>query len=327
MMPILSLSQATMSCSKSIHIHCNTLRMSFCLSTRTTLESCLTDSIVFRSMISMANSNAQRDPIILTDERLENSQVVKKVLDNIYNLDIGEQKTDRDMFLLRYVIDFAKKWEMETVLKMIQKEMWRRIDSKSETPDSFYHFLIALALGDHKLAATYFASPTTQTSIQSAKPAVAPSTNPVPDSEDEDESDDSSEEEDESESDSNDSSEDESEPSGASGMAQKMEIAASATSTDIPWLPPYLSDDLSDNLLTSSLQGKRYAFDLNCMPYREFLLLSPTVVWIILQVQGPVGRNWSRQKQIECMDDLLNKACKSSSHVIFRSRAEYRSSS
>jgi hypothetical protein len=274
-------------------------------------------------MISMANSNAQRDPIVLTDDRLENSQVIEKVLDIIYNLDIGEQKTDRDMFLLRYVIDFAKKWEMETVLKMIQKEMWRRIDSKSETPDSFYHFLIALALGDHKLAATYFASPTTQTSIQSSQKAVAPST----DSDSEDESDDSSGEEDESESDSSDSSEDESEPGGASGMAQKMEITASATSTDIPWSPPYLSDDLSDNLLSSSLQGKRYAFDLNCMPYRVFLLLSPTVVWIILQVQGPVGRNWSRQKQIECMDDLLNKACKSSSHVIFRSRAEYRSSS
>ena len=124
----------------------------------------------------MASSTAQRNPITLTDERLENSLVIKKILDIIYNLDIGKLKKDQDMFVLRYVIDFAKKWEMEIVIKTIEKEMWRRVDSRSEKPHLFRHFLIALALGDHKLAASYYKLSITMTSNRRSSSTVAPST-------------------------------------------------------------------------------------------------------------------------------------------------------
>jgi len=44
---------------------------------------------VFRSMISMATTASQRDPIVLTDPNVEHSLVVKEVLDIIYNLEVN----------------------------------------------------------------------------------------------------------------------------------------------------------------------------------------------------------------------------------------------
>lgn len=272
--------------------------------------------LVFRSMITMASSTAQRDPITLTDDRLENSKVVKRVLDIVYNLDIGKQKTDQDMYLLRYVIDFAKKWEMEIVIKTIQREMWRRIDSKSGNPDLFRHFLIALALGDTKLATSCYKSSKIESSIPSSVRFVEPSTeddsesDPELESDSDSDSDDSSEEENDSEEGSSSDSDEGSDSDGAPRLGQNSVTAGS--STNVPYPPLYVSDDISDSLLHRSFNTHEPGFNLNNMGYKQFLLLPPTVAWIILRAQRAQGRGgpyWNSRDQAAYMEALLNKAC------------------
>jgi len=85
-------------------------------------------------------------------------------------------------------------------------------------------------------------------------------------------------------------------------MMLNMELPQSGSSAKILCPPPYLSDDLSGNLLNSSWSVS--ALDFDCMSYEHFLLLPPTVVWIIFQVQA---RSYGRRDQVECLEYLLNK--------------------
>lgn len=89
-------------------------------------------------------------------------------------------------------------------------------------------------------------------------------------------------------------------------MMLNMELPQSGSSAKILCPPPYLSDDLSGNLLNSSWSVS--ALDFDCMSYEHFLLLPPTVVWIILQVQG---NPFDKRDQVASLENLLNQACES----------------
>jgi hypothetical protein len=47
---------------------------------------------------------------------------------------------------------------MERVIEMIRKELSTVLNSKIDEPNLFDQFLLALSLGDHNLAAEYFAA-------------------------------------------------------------------------------------------------------------------------------------------------------------------------
>jgi len=62
-------------------------------------------------MISMAMSSTQKDPIVLTDQWVECSQVVKTALDMIYTSKLNEIGQENYNIYL-YVVDFAQKWDI-----------------------------------------------------------------------------------------------------------------------------------------------------------------------------------------------------------------------
>jgi len=60
--------------------------------------------------------------------------------------------------LIRYVIQFAKDWEIGLIPKVIRKQLKKDIESESDTSSLYNQFLVALDLGDNELAAQYYAS-------------------------------------------------------------------------------------------------------------------------------------------------------------------------
>lgn len=123
--------------------------------------------------------------------------------------------------------------------------------------------------------------------------------------EDEDEEEDGSEDEDEDDNWTSGSG-DESEFGQEPGLVLNKEPRQSGSSAKIPCPPPYLSDDLSGNLLGQYWSVSAFKFDR--MSYEHFLLLPPTVVWIILQVQG---NPFDKRDQVASLENLLNQACES----------------
>jgi len=109
-------------------------------------------------MIALATSPYQRNPIHLTDTCFETGEIVEIALNIIYTLDFNYESSDCGLDDFQSLIDFAKKWEISMIDKIIQKEMWRDVNSKSGPAWPFDNFLIALKLGNHELAATYYAT-------------------------------------------------------------------------------------------------------------------------------------------------------------------------
>ena len=98
----------------------------------------------------MAQSTCQRGPILFTDQWLECSRVVKRVLDVIYTLEVGEIHGDHTNTLL-FVLDFAKKWDIAMINNLIVKEL--RMWSRSPRHPAFAMFLLSIKLGHHGLTA------------------------------------------------------------------------------------------------------------------------------------------------------------------------------
>jgi hypothetical protein len=113
------------------------------------------NSPVFRSMIALAKSSSQRDPIHLTDTTFEREEIIERALDMIYTLDFDYDSDDHDLELVLCVIEFAKKWEISLITDIIRKDLERVINSKDGPIYHFDSFLIALKLDNHKLAASY----------------------------------------------------------------------------------------------------------------------------------------------------------------------------
>lgn len=70
----------------------------------------------------MAQNPSQRSPIVLTDQWVECSRVVKRVLDIIYTLDVGDLDESNTNTLL-YALDFAKKWDIFLISELMIKDI------------------------------------------------------------------------------------------------------------------------------------------------------------------------------------------------------------
>jgi hypothetical protein len=103
----------------------------------------LHDSSVFRSVLSVAQSPTQRDPIILADPWIEQSWVLESLLDVVYDL---EFTCLDDYYRARGVIDLAEKWSFDHVIVLIKHHFHHAKDE----PLSAGRFNLALALKDEE---------------------------------------------------------------------------------------------------------------------------------------------------------------------------------
>lgn len=120
----------------------------------------LTGSPVFRDMISMAQFANQQNTIIFTDQWMECSRVVERVLDIVYTLEVGELD-GHDTNTLLYVSDFAQKWDISMISNLMVKEirMWIKV---SYCP-AFDLLQLALKLGRNELSAEVMSAGSKQT--------------------------------------------------------------------------------------------------------------------------------------------------------------------
>jgi hypothetical protein len=243
-------------------------------------------SPIFRSMISMATTTAQRDPIIFTDTDVEHSLVVKETLDIIYNLEVDPYDMYYYSNLYLYVIDFARKWEMSMITDFMGKEMLRCIEGGKEPQRSFYYLQLALRLGDNCLAA--------KCCDKMKHGAWQPR---QPEHTQQDQSDDEEYSADEWEFDEED------------GLPKHY-------SSDNP------AHKLTRNNRIAATSGGDH-LDLGAMPYSNFLTLPPTVVWIILhaKTKHKLGQG-SMEKNVK---QLLDLACESFVHDNWWTAADHRS--
>lgn len=110
---------------------------------------------------AFVNSSKETLPnrVCLTNSRTENSQVLKVALDIIYTHSISSKLIQEESNTVRYVIEFAKEWEIPMIIDVIRKRLRTDIESGSDTSTLFNQFLVALDCGDNELAARYYASP------------------------------------------------------------------------------------------------------------------------------------------------------------------------
>jgi len=99
-------------------------------------------------MLSLPNSAAQRDPIFLTDEKIETYLVLKYLLNIVYKM---------DMSVIEYinvygVIGLAEKWDFEHVLELIRRE----ISNFDRQPGKYFHyFSLSSRLQEPRIAASW----------------------------------------------------------------------------------------------------------------------------------------------------------------------------
>ena len=106
--------------------------------------------VVFRSMISLANTPTQRDPITFTDKEVESGIVIRLFLDYIYTgqiKGIGHQDETNTILVL---IEFAKKWECPTIFDTIEQKI--RLNIGKVEYGQFEHFLMAVYMKNYELA-------------------------------------------------------------------------------------------------------------------------------------------------------------------------------
>jgi hypothetical protein len=231
-------------------------------------------SPVFRSMIALANTSNQRDPIYLTDPAVEHSEVIEEALDIIYTLNFSNALVGDDPSLVNYVVDFARKWEILMVIDIIRKEMaWdpRGILSSNA---HFESFLLAIRMKDNELAAKRYVNSGHNVWL--------------------DETDDYK---------SNYERSREVNCDGSVGKGKR--------GTDRDLTEHYLSDIpasglLGDDQLLRS-PGDGGVFDLGHIPYVDFLCIPPTVLWIIARAQRS---NKNRYEVGQDIHRLLDLACR-----------------
>lgn len=110
---------------------------------------------VFKNMVDIAKSDIQRDPITLTDPRMEVSVVVEATLDILYNHEIVSFGNDMEYCC---VVDFARKWDMASVLKTISIQLRLHSISPENGNRPLRLLRIAIALGETEPIATIIRS-------------------------------------------------------------------------------------------------------------------------------------------------------------------------
>lgn len=107
---------------------------------------------VLVSMFSLAQNDAQRDSIILTDSVIEHSAVVRYLLDIIHDLEV-DTFADADTCL--HAIDLADKWDMPDFRKVILQTLRGIFYENTEIGgDYFINFVVAIRLQEYKLASS-----------------------------------------------------------------------------------------------------------------------------------------------------------------------------
>lgn len=99
---------------------------------------------VFKNMVGIAQTGSQRGPLELTDEFVEHSQVVEATLDILYNSEIASFKDDK---LYHHVIEFARKYDMSTILKTISSQL-RAHATSSDKGNTLRLLRVAIDLGE-----------------------------------------------------------------------------------------------------------------------------------------------------------------------------------
>lgn len=102
-------------------------------------------------MIAMATTNNQRDPITFTDIQVEVGVVVRLFLDAIYTRAIEGVGLSEYTNSTIHLIDFARKWECQEILDMIERDIRFNI-SADDRRDLFDQFLLAIKMEKYELA-------------------------------------------------------------------------------------------------------------------------------------------------------------------------------
>jgi hypothetical protein len=100
-------------------------------------------------MIDMAQSPNQSNPINLSDPHVEHGIVVKAALDIIYDRELDTSNIDKLRKVYIHVIEFARKWDIPSILRTIKTAI--RASSHPKDSHSFSLFTLAVELGDHDL--------------------------------------------------------------------------------------------------------------------------------------------------------------------------------
>jgi hypothetical protein len=219
-------------------------------------------------MIALASSHSQRDPIHLSDAILENSKIIEKALDIIYTYRYDVDLIKSEVNLIKFVIDFAKKWEITMITDIISRGLSSEIkhDLDDGNGQHFEQFLVALHLGDNKLAARAFR-------VASYHERWA--------SENEEQM-----------------------------LARKADEMRESETIGTHYLSDVEARGLSGNDLSLACRDGGL-FNFGAMPYKEFLKIRPTMIWIILRSEI-LKLERGNDSDEEIVLELLDKACKCS---------------
>jgi hypothetical protein len=98
-------------------------------------------------MLSMPNFAVRRDPIYLTDEKLEHSDVVETLLDIMYTL----KTANIDTSVMFAVLDLAEKWDFDHVRHTIRRDL----SYHGSNEYMFHHFQLSTQFKDPSLIASF----------------------------------------------------------------------------------------------------------------------------------------------------------------------------
>jgi hypothetical protein len=111
---------------------------------------------VFRSMISMATSTTQQNPVTFTDDKFEVGIVIRLFLDAVYTGVVDDFANTDNVNSTMYVIDFARTWECQWLLNAVERCVDFNLSKLDETEcpdyDNFDLFRIAVKLERYELA-------------------------------------------------------------------------------------------------------------------------------------------------------------------------------
>jgi hypothetical protein len=228
-------------------------------------------------MLGVAQSIDQRGPLDLTDEFVEHSLVIKATLDVLYDQEITSFKDDK---LYHHVIEFARKYDMSSILKTISNQL--RVHATSPDKAHCLRLLrIAIDLGECDLMTAIVRATCGHVWPTYEKPDPSPfqfglgrrsDTKPTP-------------------------------------LPKKRDDRSIFPTKGLS-LP-------SPNVSTASkeyIEGGK-AFDLGTWPYPEFAALPPPLAWALLRAEQLASKEYSHQRTEAFgreLQNVLDSMCESS---------------
>lgn len=175
-----------------------------------------------------------------------------------------------DMDLVKYVIDFAKKWGISRITNIIQKEISQKLDPRREAGPPVEYFLVAVYLGDNVLAARYFRTQFNHYHYRCHEVGVN--------------------------------------VTGGDGLKANEDMEQESTKLPHHYLSDTPARGLTNDLLSGAFAGP--SLDFGNMTYDQFLRFTPTLVWSVLRAQTAIHEEDETRGREEILLDILNLACK-----------------